>query len=165
MYDPKVGDDFDIAVLAVSSIIYFSGSYYVDAVHLPRDPTPVNAAVTVSGWGVTVLESWPFYRPFRRPFLLKADLFVIPLGKCKREYENYGRNVTDRMLCATQHGRERDACQGDYGYPLVLKGTKTIVGIVSWGNGCDSRAPGVYTDIYKLRDFIQRVEEFYYVIK
>ena len=29
-----------------------------------------------------------------------------------------------------------DACQGDSGSPLVIKGTRTQVGIVSWGYGC-----------------------------
>lgn len=54
------------------------------------------------------------------------------------------------MLCACADNPPRDACQGDSGGPLVYE--NTIVGIVSFGEGCANRTyPGVYT----------RVSEYY----
>lgn len=57
------------------------------------------------------------------------------------------------MLCAGYASGGKDACQNDSGGPLVED--STIVGIVSWGNGCaQADYPGVYTDIGALRGWI-----------
>lgn len=48
----------------------------------------------------------------------------------------------------------KDACTGDSGGPAVRNNT-VLIGIVSFGFGCGLRGvPGVYTNIYKLSDWI-----------
>jgi secreted trypsin-like serine protease len=68
-------------------------------------------------------------------------------------------NITADMICASDNTgmTERDSCQGDSGGPLTVKdadGTFRIVGIVSWGNGCASGYPGVYSRVGFLADWI-----------
>jgi secreted trypsin-like serine protease len=59
-------------------------------------------------------------------------------------------NITADMICATDNtgSRDRDSCQGDSGGPLVVKESNGVfrhIGIVSWGIGCASGYPGVYS--------------------
>jgi len=63
------------------------------------------------------------------------------------------------MLCASgvsASGKIVDSCGGDSGGPLVV-GTGTaarLVGVVSWGNECATRRPGVYTRITAMYPFL-----------
>lgn len=57
------------------------------------------------------------------------------------------------MFCASVLGSQ-DACTFDSGGPLVYE--NEVCGIVSFGIGCaSSRYPGVYTDVYYVRKFIE----------
>jgi len=60
------------------------------------------------------------------------------------------------MLCAGRSGL--DACEGDSGGPLFgvgPSGERTLVGLVSWGNGCATPGyPGVYTRVQSFIDWI-----------
>jgi len=62
----------------------------------------------------------------------------------------------DGMMCALGNGT--DSCQGDSGGPLIVNGTSSDswvqVGITSFGIGCASGTPGVYTDVSNYYDWV-----------
>ena len=62
------------------------------------------------------------------------------------------------MLCAGYHRGGGDSCEGDSGGPLIEERSRTIVGIVSFGNGCGERFfPGVYTQVSFYIHWIKQV--------
>merc|ERR1712038_2208104 len=71
----------------------------------------------------------------------------VPNSVCK---EKYGSDaISSAMMCAgdLKNGGE-DSCQGDSGGPLFDATSNTLVGVVSWGNGCALKNfPGVYSRI------------------
>ncbi|XP_049893120.1 serine protease 1-like isoform X2 [Epinephelus moara] len=98
------------------------------------------AQCTVSGWGVTWLNSYSL-----SPMLRSVDVNIF--DNCRQYY--YFR-VTDNMVCAGSHFGGKDSCQGDSGGPLICNGK--LEGIVSWGIGCAyAYYPGVYT---KVRNYL-----------
>lgn len=109
-------------------------------------PAPVNksasfpatgATLYVAGWGTTS-ENGSISN-----ILKYATIQSVSNASCTSAY---GSDIYAGNICASAPGT--DSCQGDSGGPLYsFDGTKmTLVGIVSWGNGC-ARAgyPGVYT--------------------
>ena len=108
--------------------------------------------VTVLGWGVVSLETSQFSDP-----LLEVDVDVIVNEICGILHTS---KVSDDMMCAHRLGN--DACFGDSGGPLIIKGensaTDTQIGIVSWGNGCaDSSYPGVYARVSAAYAFLEPI--------
>ncbi|XP_055381495.1 serine protease snake-like [Condylostylus longicornis] len=99
--------------------------------------------------------------------LLKVYLKIIDNSECVKEYGN--QPIVESQLCVqgnTRHfnGTEiaiQDTCQGDSGGPLLLQSSLTfsprIVGIVSYGQGCGTKIPGIYTNISSYIDWIESV--------
>ncbi|VEN56308.1 unnamed protein product [Callosobruchus maculatus] len=84
--------------------------------------------------------------------LREADLTIVNNEECQKKVEE---PVTKRMICATGGKTRKDTCKFDSGGPLEHNGT--LVGIVSWGRGCGIKnMPGVYTNIARLRNWIQQ---------
>ncbi|XP_061187597.1 uncharacterized protein LOC133195693 [Saccostrea echinata] len=90
------------------------------------------------------------------------DVYVPTINRKKCEDANIGNgNFTDSMFCA---GYERalfgDACYGDSGGSLSMRLSDShpwvLVGVVSWGVGCDRpKHYGYYTNVGKFYDWIQ----------
>lgn len=78
---------------------------------------------------------------------------VVDNAACAAAYGAVNRTV---QLCAGQEGK--DSCGGDSGGPLLSRsGPTTLVGIVSFGNGCGAAGyPGVYARVGGVDDFIRR---------
>lgn len=77
--------------------------------------------------------------------LQAAYVTIVAEAVCARAYFGVA-TVTPGMICANATNPSRDACQGDSGGPLVMN--RTLIGIVSWGEGCaDREYPGVYTRV------------------
>jgi len=80
--------------------------------------------------------------------LQHVDLHIYPSDDCKAKYKLVNE-IDDSMICTLDAGK--DACQGDSGGPLIRKGDDpngaddVQVGVVSWGWGCASSYPGVYS--------------------
>jgi secreted trypsin-like serine protease len=101
----------------------------------------------IVGWGTTSSMG------LSSNFLLKADVPIIPDGRCADDYgPDFDPTV---MVCAadaegTPPSSSHDTCQGDSGGPLLVPDGDFFAdaGIVSWGVGCaDPDNPGVYSRI------------------
>ncbi|XP_069683015.1 trypsin-1-like isoform X1 [Periplaneta americana] len=148
-YNPK--DDWrnDIALLKVSSPFKIDG-VTVKPVSLPAqgENPPDGAIATVIGWG-KMSESGP-----TSDILQKVDIPIINQKLCADLYNQTGLPIYDVHICAGLLQGGKDSCQGDSGGPLFVDGT--LVGIVSWGEGCaEPNRPGVYTRVSSFIDWIR----------
>ncbi|KAG5882200.1 hypothetical protein JTB14_021851 [Gonioctena quinquepunctata] len=119
---------YDIAVVELVKSVTFSDSVQPASLYPMHDDPP---GVTLVGWGVTSKG--------RSNHLRKALLTPVPVDAC---------------------GVFKDACWGDSGGPLLVgrgSGKFSIVGVVSFGEGCGGRAPGVYTRVSRYLDWIESI--------
>lgn len=128
--------------------------------------TSPGSIVEVVGWGNTSTSSKLFPDVFR-----VGRLVVFPDASCggNRQFtyngvvfNGFDSSEADPrvMVCAagaTNAGTVIDSCQGDSGGPLVAGegGAARLVGVVSWGEQCASRFPGVYTRVSSEFGFLQ----------
>ena len=122
-------------------------------------------AAKVAGWGNTRAGGNRFL-----PELQVGNLRVFPDASCGKgaryevngvTFKGFGRRDANArsMLCAagaSPAGDVIDACQGDSGGPLTVGvgEARRLIGVVSWGQQCASRFPGVYTRISSETDFL-----------
>lgn len=90
---------------------------------------------------------------------VQSQVQIRDNGFCREKFARSGSIITGNMICA---GGYQDACRGDSGGSLTCSrcATQYLLGIVSFGFRCKKRAnkdlPGVYTDVTKYKDWIQR---------
>ena len=112
------------------------------------DPA-AGSSVTVAGWGATS-EGGASSSTLRY-----VDVPVVSRATCQAQYGT--SSITNNMICAAETAGGQDSCQGDSGGPLVPTGSKTLVGVVSFGNGCARRGyAGVYTRVSTQLSFINQ---------
>lgn len=107
-----------------------------------------NTQTKVAGWGnmSTVGSSFP-------DNLMEALIPIVDTNICNSSI-SYNGAITSNMFCAGYMESIRDSCQGDSGGPVIID--ETIVGIVSWGQGCTQRNfPGVYTKVQNYETWIK----------
>ncbi|GBP47576.1 Serine protease Hayan [Eumeta japonica] len=116
-------------------------------------------ALTVTGWGTTSNT-----RDIRSDFLLKANVTVVSRSQCSEDYTNWRKlpvGISPEQICAGDKDGIRDTCQGDSGGPLQglteNDGNYRLIGITSFGRGCGSAVPGVYTRLSYYLDWIESV--------
>ncbi len=157
----------DIAVLTLASPATNIPLISVLTPELASEYTAPGHPTDVAGWGNTSTSGNRY-----PPIFHKGNLVVFPDTTCGggKSYEVNGvrfdgfnpREVdTEVMLCAggaTPAGKIIDACQGDSGGPLIASGSAgpMLIGIVSWGEDCASRYPGVYTRISAEFEFLNK---------
>ncbi len=105
---------------------------------------------TVLGWGVTESGS-------TSDTLRKVDVPVTADTDCAASYP--GSFDAASMVCAGLAEGGKDSCQGDSGGPLTgtgADGTRKLIGIVSWGQGCaEPNFYGVYGRVAAFYDVLQ----------
>ncbi|PSN46607.1 Venom serine protease Bi-VSP [Blattella germanica] len=151
----------DIAILRLSHSVEYSR--YVRPICLPDSGSSesyVGAHAVLTGWG---------YLSFggeRSPVLQEVSVIIFNNSDCTKAYSsppvprrNYPEGIISSQLCAGDPNGGKDACQGDSGGPLVVQngGYHVLVGIVSSGIGCGSKAfPGVYSRVSSYVDWINK---------
>ena len=158
----------DIALLKLKDAIEFSQNVYPAFLAI-KEPQK-DDSVIATGWGHTS------YKGSVSNILREVDLTIKSREDCVLAFKNTF-TLTANMICAEEKGK--DACQGDSGGetlmllyfhiisftlkycmlpgPLIkCNGEKaTLVGLVSFGIGCASGYPGVYTNIANFIDWIK----------
>ena len=123
----------------------------VEPIAVGTEPEEFDVLET-AGWGDTGEEFPTVAQWVEVPFVNDAD--------CEAAYPDEVDAAS--MLCAgdLENGGV-DSCQGDSGGPIMATdedGTKTLVGIVSWGYGCAvAGQPGVYGETADFNDAIDEV--------
>lgn len=134
----------DITVLILVASLSFNGN--IAQITLPSNGLRLSTGemTNVVGWGV-LYEGGILSTQLRY-----VSVPIISNEDCNEAYRN---GITGGMLCAGFEDGLKDACQGDSGGPLTLG--NTLVGIVSFGNGCARPGyPGVYTRVSEYREWI-----------
>jgi len=132
--------DSDFALLRLQSPVTKG-----QPIALAGENTKVEAdtKVCVTGWGAT------FDGGSGSIDLLGVEVPVVSSEECNKP-ESYNGDITATMMCAGRKEGGVDSCQGDSGGPLstVLGGRTTLVGVVSWGEGCARRLKyGIYSRV------------------
>ncbi|XP_021949857.1 trypsin-1 [Folsomia candida] len=139
----------DIALFKLASPLTFSSC--VQPGKIATQGTQAAKKLLACGWGRTRSGGQA------SDTLLKVTVPLQPDSKCERAYRNKPYPfLRESEICAGEGGK--DTCQGDSGGPLhqgVSSSDKTVVGVVSYGEGCaDPNYPGVYTKIAYYQDWI-----------
>ena len=114
-------------------------------IQFANDTTAVPDTVTASlaGWGDLLPTGTP-------PVSAQTGtISTYRVDDCVAAYP--GQFDASTMICggALSSSGWIDACRGDSGGPLVatINGTLRLIGVISWGRGCASGLPGVYTKV------------------
>ncbi|XP_068628100.1 trypsin-2-like [Battus philenor] len=138
-YDSKTLD-YDIGVIKLSNPIKIDGTNTAKVDLSTSDcPVPPGTNLTITGWGITS-EGGDSSK-----ILKQVSITSVSLDDCRKKSYTF---LSDRMICAGVPEGGRSACNGDSGSPLVLTGTRTQVGLASFGIGCaQPNIPGVYSNL------------------
>ncbi|XP_037904385.1 chymotrypsin BI-like [Hermetia illucens] len=137
----------DIGLIKLPTKVNFTSRIQPAALPSSQDLL-VGRTVVASGWG---LQSMSAGHPASE--LQYAELQVLSNEECIRSYNSV--LIRPSVICAKGAHLE-SICSGDSGGPLVLNGTRTLVGITSFGNavGCDSGYPGGFSRVAYYLDWI-----------
>ncbi|KAJ8667239.1 hypothetical protein QAD02_008901 [Eretmocerus hayati] len=134
----------------VSNDISFNHDEFVYATVLGEEDKTVPERAVVSGWGSFQVDG-----NTPSPILKSLNVTKVDLQICKNVYRDK-YIVHDRDVCYGTGIKSEDTCKGDSGGPLVSEDS-ILVGIVSFGDECGySILPGIYTDIFQFREWIER---------
>jgi secreted trypsin-like serine protease len=133
--DFLIHPDYDDARYDFDIMIYYLDQPVTNVPYLTLGKTlieTVDQTMTVIGFGDIRGGSG---RLFLSDILMETEVGYVDSESCA--VAHIGDTITDDMLCAK--GVDTDACYGDSGGPLILKGDTieqdTLTGLVSWGKG------------------------------
>lgn len=139
----------DLAMVKLKKKLTFTD--LVASVSLP--PTDVTFDPSSECW----ITGWGYVEPdvplSGKETLQELMVHIIDDTVCKQQYPE----MTEGMMCAGDINGGKDACNGDYGGPLVCRTATGIVqvGIMSYGSCGLSGRPGVYTKVSTYLNFIK----------
>ncbi|XP_042361312.1 tryptase-2-like [Plectropomus leopardus] len=139
----------DIALVKLDKKVKFSKQVKNVALPSADDTFGPSSECWITGWG-NIEKDTQLPDP---ETLQELKIPIISHGVCKEKRPE----LTSDMLCAGgDKAGGNDACEGDYGGPLVCKTTNgwMQVGIMSYGSCGSPGRPGVYTQVSKHLRFI-----------
>ncbi len=144
-----IGHDFALIELASDSI-HQPVAFNTEEIAISDVPSE-HILATTAGWGemnqVGVLGS--------ADRLQRVDVPLVSQTLCNNGYPG---QIDETMICAGYPEGKKDACFGDSGGPLTVvdvNGVTTLVGVVSWGEGCARPNKfGVYSKVNKVSEWI-----------
>ncbi|XP_016947976.1 trypsin-1 [Drosophila biarmipes] len=146
-YDPQDKYVHDIALLQLAHPVTLSK--FVQPVRLPepRQETPGNASAVLAGWGLNATGG------VIQQHLQKVQLQVFSDKECSDRHQT---QLHESQICAGLPEGGKGQCSGDSGGPLIVTGSDTQVGIVSWSIKPCARPPfpGVFTEVSAYVDWI-----------
>ncbi|XP_013382659.1 chymotrypsin A-like [Lingula anatina] len=158
--------DNDVALLMLSEPVEYTNE--ISPICPVRADTyvPDGTLCKVTGWGVTNFNVLIFSGTTQpSDVLMEASVRYSSAEACRASSQYPRDEITDDMLCAAEPAT--DACSGDSGGPLMCAFTVSgetqwkQLGIVSFGKGCARPSyPGVYTDVRKMANWIERTVAF-----
>lgn len=175
-FDGSQGAWYDFALVELSQPVNFSQHPHIRPVCLPEqgELDYDQEVATVSGWGLQNVD----YKLYKDQGLLKGvgygraeklkklDVRLLPQAECRGIYHKVEPEIKikESNLCAVSSSG--DSCQGDSGGGLVRPhcGARfyELIGVVSFGIGCNStvngvRIPGVYARVSVVVDWIKHL--------
>ncbi|XP_017062895.1 trypsin-1 [Drosophila eugracilis] len=146
-YEPENKYINDIALLQLAQPVTLSK--FVQPVRLPEpgQVTPGNSSSVLAGWGLNATGG------VVQQQLQKVRLQVFSDEECSERHQT---QLHDSQICAGLPEGGKGQCSGDSGGPLLLNGSDTQVGIVSWSIKPCARPPfpGVFTEVSAYVDWI-----------
>ena len=138
--------DNDLSLIFLNRDIKFTATIYPACLDNPGRNYE-NTQDTAAGWG---MDEWGD----ANNILKQVDLTTINNQRCHYLLRNglpdyllpELPDVSDNMICATGHFK--GTCNGDSGGPLMLKGSRTVIGVTSWGQqSCNLNVPSVFARV------------------
>ncbi len=151
------GSSNDFALLELATPIDFAANPKLGAISIADSNLETSGGLedgtmtTAYGWGVTRENG-------SQPSIMRE----VDLPLVSRERANapsaYNGKIDNSMIAAGFDEGGKDSCQGDSGGPLITKenGVKTLVGVVSWGQGCArAKKYGIYSNVASAHEWIR----------
>ncbi|XP_077627083.1 LOW QUALITY PROTEIN: serine protease 48 [Crocuta crocuta] len=150
----------DIALLKLVSRVTFTS--FILPICLPRITKRLTlpSSCWVTGWGkVTESEDSDYSST-----LQEAEIPIFACQACEQLYNPTGsmlpeleQVIKEDEICAGDSTIMKDSCNGDSGGPLSchINGIWIQIGLVSWGTGCATSLPGVYTSMIYYQNWIK----------
>ncbi|GBL72282.1 Proclotting enzyme [Araneus ventricosus] len=141
----------DIALLKLEKPVAFNE--FVKTICLPEAAMDyIGNVTTLVGWGHLNGGSGG-----TSDVLQEASFPVISNDQCS---SGHRLPIPSSLICAAAVSRDKGACNGDSGGPLMLLDENDrwkVIGIVSWGRrGCNPKFPTVYTRVTHFMDWIRK---------
>ncbi|PRW59458.1 atrial natriuretic peptide-converting enzyme isoform X1 [Chlorella sorokiniana] len=121
---------------------------------VPRPAAAPGTPLTAIGWGIARDKNGNSYDP---ALLQEAVVGMMAVKDCPPYFDN--GDAWGTQFCAGPPEKRIDTCQGDSGGPLIARSSTVpagdlAVGVVSWGDGCAAKTPGVYADVAAVSPWI-----------
>ncbi|XP_055677527.1 uncharacterized protein LOC129786458 [Lutzomyia longipalpis] len=150
----------DIALIKLNKRVKFKKN--IRPACLSDEKNENHLGLIAIGWGDTSFSGTP------SSILQEVALEYFSFDECSKDYPPVRRmkkGLQHTQLCAGSRSGEKDTCQGDSGGPLstftyspeVFGNIYTIVGVTSFGKGCGSKIPAIYTRVLSYRDWIESI--------